>query len=66
MSRYKKKYIRFLGNRMMLEIILNRQLTPDEQLRLFNISSKKLEQEIFEKETSFVFDELVLSGRITG
>lgn len=44
---------RFLGNRMMIEIILGRHLTPDEQKKLFSKSTKTVEVELFGKPLPF-------------
>ncbi len=38
---------RFYGNRIMIELTLGRRLTVKEQRRLFGISNKKTEREIF-------------------
>lgn len=43
----KARLIRYQGNRMMLELILERQLTSEESIRVYNNSSKEREVQLW-------------------
>lgn len=47
MNRDPDHMTRFYGNRIMIELTLGRRLTVKESQRLFGISNKKTEREIF-------------------
>jgi hypothetical protein len=54
------RYIRFQGNRMMLELTLGRQLTKEESILVYNNSSKKTEIELWGIASKLPLTELVI------
>ena len=52
------RMIRYQGNRMMIELILERQITKEEAIRVYNNSSKEREVGLWGFESSLELTEL--------
>lgn len=57
-ERSKDRLIRYQGNRMMIELILERQLSKDEAIRVYNNSSKEREVDLWGFESSLELTDL--------